>query len=224
VGPQYFQTIGLRLLRGRDFAANDSDSAEQFGILSVSAARTYFPNQDPLGQAMRAGDTTFRIVGVVEDAKYANLREQSPRTAYFGIKAENFCNLVIRGEQDKAAAVRQVRELLKETGKDIRLGEAVLLTEQIDHALVRERLVAMLASFFAVLAAVLVAIGLYGVVEYSAARRTNEIGVRLALGATGPGVLWLLVREAVVLSAIGIAVGIPAALFSSGSLNLCCMA
>ncbi|MGA8030299.1 MAG: ABC transporter permease [Bryobacteraceae bacterium] len=213
VAPDYFRTMGLRLLHGRDFAAGDSSAAEQPGILSASAARTLFPKQDPLGQLLHESkDTTHRIVGIVEDAIYGDLREQSPKTMYLKIEGRPFCNLVIRGELDKAAAASEVRGLLKQTGKDIRLGETVSLTEQIDQALVTERLIALLASFFAALAAALVAIGLYGVVGYSAARRTSEIGVRLALGATRRDVLWLVMREAILLSIIGAAAGIPAAL------------
>ena len=213
VGPQYFQTLGLRFLRGRDFSDHDS-TAESPVILSASAARTYFPGKDPLGEFMQVGVTNARIVGIVDDAKYADLREEPPRTAYFRIKPEDSSTLVVRTGQDKAATLRELREILRQTGKDIRLGESVSLTEQIDRALVSERLVAMLASFFGALAAVLVAIGLYGVVGYSAARRTSEIGVRRALGATGPKVVWLLVREAALLSFIGIAIGIPALLLT----------
>jgi predicted permease len=213
VAPDYFRTMGLRLLRGRDFTASDASSSEQLGILSASAARTYFPKQDPVGQLLHENEkTTYRIIGVADDATYANLREQSPRTIYLKIKAPAFCHLVIRGGLDKAAVVREVRSLLKQTGKEIRLGEAISFTEQIDEALVTERLISLLASFFAALAAALVAVGLYGVVGYSAARRTSEIGVRLALGATRQSVLWLVMREAIVLSLIGVAAGVPAAL------------
>jgi ABC-type antimicrobial peptide transport system permease subunit len=205
--------MGLRLLRGGEFVSNDSAAPEQTGILSVSAARTFFPKQDPVGQLLRQDErATYRIIGVVDDAKYADLREQSPKTIYLKIKGRAFSNLVIRGELDKGAAVSAVRGLLKATGKDIRLGDASSLSEQIDQALVTERLIAILATFFAALAAVLVAIGLYGVVGYSAARRTNEIGVRVALGANRRDVLWLVMREAIFLSVIGAAAGIPAAL------------
>ena len=212
VAPDYFQSLGVRILRGRDFLATESASATvQPGILSASSARTYFPNQDPIGQLLRQDQkTTYRIVGIVEDAKYVDLREQSPRTIYLRIKGSPSCNLVIRGALSKSAAVTEARNLLQKTGKDIRLGESISLTEQIDATLVSERLIALLASFFAVLAALLVAIGLYGVVGYTAARRTSEMGVRLALGATRTQVLWLVMREAVVLSALGAAVGIPA--------------
>lgn len=213
VGTDYFRTMGLRLLRGRDFIASDSSSLEPMGIMSASAARTFFPNQDPLGQLFREDEKeTYRIIGVVEDATYADLRERSPRTLYLNIKGNSFGNLVVRGGLDKAAVVNSVRGLLKKTGKDIRLGDAVSLTEQIDRALVTERLIALLASFFAVLAAALVAIGLYGVVGYTAARRTSEIGVRLALGAPRESVLWLILREGMVLSVVGAAAGLPAAL------------
>ncbi len=215
VALQYFRTMGLRLLRGRDFLPNDPTTGdEREGILSASAARTYFPREDPLGKVLRQDQkTTYRIIGVADDATYADMRERSPRTIYLKSGGDRFANLVIRGPVDKASIISDVRTLLKQSGKDIRLGNAISLTEQIDQTLVTERLVALLATFFAGLAAVLVAIGLYGVVGYSAVRRTSEIGVRLALGATRAEVLWLVLRDALLLSIAGAAAGIPAAIF-----------
>jgi putative ABC transport system permease protein len=157
--------------------------------------------------------TTYRIIGVADDAKYADMRETSPRTIYLKSGGVRFANLVVRGPVDRASIISDVRTLLKRSGEDIRLGNTVSLTEQIDQTLVTERLVALLASFFAVLAAILVAIGLYGVVGYAAVRRTSEIGVRLALGATRPQVLWLVLRDALLLSIAGATAGIPAAIF-----------
>jgi len=220
VTPGYFRTVGSRLLRGRDFTAADANSTEKVALLSASAARTFFPNQDPIGQLLRHdSQTAYRIIGVVDDAKYTSLRDQSPQTLYLPLDPRIFCVMAVRATIDKSAVTADVRQLLKQTGKDIRLGNVLSLTEQIDQTLATERLIALLASFFAALAAVLVAIGLYGVVGYSAARRTSEIGVRLALGAPRQNVRWIVMREAVVLSALGILVGIPAALLCARLAN-----
>jgi len=202
VTPQYFQTLGLKLRQGRDFVAGDSLSPVRAGILSKSAAKTFFPNQNPVGQLLRVDQETFyRIIGEVDDAKYATLREEAPNTIYTKLVAAPFCHLAIRGGLDRAAVVRVIRDLLRATGKDIRLSDSVAMVKQIDRALAAERLIAMLASFYALLAVVLVAIGLFGTVSYSAARRTSEIGVRLALGSTRKAVFWLVLREALIMSA-----------------------
>ncbi len=182
-------------------------------LLSVSAARAFFPEQDPLGKVFREdAKNSYRIVGVVDDAKYADLRQRPPLTLYLKTNGGGDSNyLVIRSQLDRTAMINDVRSRLKRSGKDIRLGSSISLTEQIDQTLVTERLIALLASFFAGLAAVLVAIGIYGVVGYTAARRTSEIGVRLALGETPAGVRWLVLRDALLLSVLGAAVGIPVA-------------
>ncbi len=200
-------------MRGRDFTNRDNDTPQPPGILSASAARTYFPKGDAVGRLLRFDEkTSYRIIGVAEDAKYADVRDQSPRTLYVRVKAPLFCNLVIRGAINKAAAATEVRTRLKKTGKDIRAGSMTTMTEQIDDTLATERLIAMLASFFALLAMLLVAIGLYGVVGYTAARRTNELGVRLALGATPGSVLSLVLREGMLLCLGGVAAGVPTAI------------
>ena len=213
VSPQYFQTLGIKLVRGRDFIGSDSLSSISAGILSRSAAQTLFPGQDPVGQLLRIDETTsYRIVGEVDDAKYASLRDEAPITIYTKTNGFAYSNLAIRAGLDRSTVVREVRRLLKATGKDIRLTEAVAMVEQIDRALLSERLIAMLASFFAMLAIVLVAIGVFGTVGYSATLRTSEIGLRLALGSPRARVLWLVMREALLMSALGLAGGVPIAI------------
>ena len=212
VSPQYFQTLGIKLVRGRDFIGSDSLSSISAGILSRSAAQTLFPGQDPVGQLLRIDETTsYRIVGEVDDAKYASLRDEAPITIYTKTNGFAYSSLAIRAELDRSTVVREVRRLLKATGKDIRLTEAVAMVEQIDRALLSERLIAMLASFFAMLAIVLVAIGVFGTVGYSATRRTSEIGLRLALGSPQARVLWMVMRQALLMSALGLAGGVPIA-------------
>jgi ABC-type antimicrobial peptide transport system permease subunit len=194
----------------------DAKSPDNPALLSASAARMFFPKQDAVGQILRHDrKTNYRIVGIVEDAKYTGLRDQSSQTLYPYLKPNDYAIVAVRSSLDKYAVAAELRQLLKQTGKNIRLGTPITMTEQIDQTLVTERLIALLASFFAVVAGVLVAVGLYGVVGYSAARRTSEIGVRLALGATRESVRWLMMREALLLSSVGVIVGIPAAIVCS---------
>jgi predicted permease len=217
VAPDYFRAMGTRLLLGRDFTDQDAAAnGVRPALLNQRAARTYFPGGDAVGRELRVGkDTQYRIIGVVEDAKYANLRDGAPRTIYKQIAGKDgfgpSWNLVIRTTRDSGLVASAVRSILKASGKDVTMDDLHPMSKQIDAALRTERLVATLASFFAVLAGVLMAIGLYGVLSYTVVRRTSEIGVRLALGATRRGVLWMMLGDALSMAALGTVVGVPAA-------------
>jgi predicted permease len=217
VAPDYFRAMGTKLLLGRDFTDRDAAAnGVRPALLNQRAARTYFPRGDAVGRVLRIDKgTQYRVIGVVEDAKYANLRDEAPRTIYTEIDGKDgfgsSWNLVIRTRRDSALAAPAVRSILKATGKDVTMGELHPMSKQIDDALRTERLVATLASFFAVLAGALLAIGLYGVLSYTVARRTSEIGVRLALGATRRGVLWMMLGDALSLAVLGTVAGVPAA-------------
>ncbi len=206
------------MIAGRDFRESDGASGEKLAILNEFAARTYFPKRSAVGQLLRMGkDDVYRIIGVVADAKYGSLREPAPRTMYRYATAGGKVpfddwTLVIRAEKDTRPVEAAVRRLLRATARDIAIGEVQPFDEVIDASLKTERLVAALAMFFAVLAVALVAIGLYGLMSFTVARRTSEIGVRLALGAAPTRVLGMVLREALAMAAIGLAIGIPAAL------------
>ncbi len=217
VAPDYFRAMGTKLLLGRDFTEQDAAAKDvRPALLNERAARTYFPHGDAVGRMLRIStNTQYRIIGVVEDAKYANLRDGAPRTIYTQIDGKNgfgsSWNLVIRTTRDSGLVASAVRSILKASGKDVTMYNLHPMSEQIDAALRTERLVATLASFFALLAGALMAIGLYGVLSYTVVRRTSEIGVRLALGATRRQVLWMILRNALSMAALGTAVGVPAA-------------
>jgi putative ABC transport system permease protein len=217
VAPDYFRAMGTRLLLGRDFTEQDAAaSGVKPALLNERAARTYFPHGDAVGRVFQIDEETqFRIIGVVEDAKYANLRDGAPRTIYRQIAGTDGMgstwNLVIRTTRDSGLVASAVRSILKATGKNVTMEDLHAMSKQIDDALRSERLVATLASSFAVLAGALMAIGLYGVLSYTVVRRTSEIGVRLALGATRREVLWMMLRDALGMAALGTAIGVPAA-------------
>jgi ABC-type antimicrobial peptide transport system permease subunit len=211
--------MGTAVLRGREFSESDTAATEPVVIINESAARLYYPGEDAVGKEMWLEQPKpYRVVGIVQDAKYASLREEAPRTVYFNFMQEKFVsyvNLAIRASVDKGLVVNAFRSILRSAGKDVRITDAGTMSEQIDQALVRERLVAMLAAFFGILAIALVSIGLYGFMSFAVVRRTGEIGIRLALGALPRRVLGMVMREAVLLAIAGLAIGLPAALFAS---------
>ena len=211
VRSHYFQTAGIRLLEGRDF--NASDAGSHTAILSESAARTFFPAVSAVGRVFRMNaKDEWRIIGVVRDAKYQSLREAAPRTMYMYLEDGAAWNLIIKTAGGIAPVARAVQSIVRASHLDVSVGDATPLDEIIDGGSQIEHMMAVLASFFAVLASLLVAVGLYGVVGYGATRRTTEIGVRMALGATRSRVLWMVMRDSLAFAAIGIAIGIPVSL------------
>jgi predicted permease len=225
VGPKFFDTLGTPLLTGRDFAPQDRPGSPRVAIINQALARRYFAGRNPLGQKLGWGwgkdKQEFEIVGVVGDAKYRNLREDMPPTAYLyalqtGLGDFTFA---VRTAANPSDLLPSIRDLLR--GLDSRLApwDPRTLTEQVDQSLYQEKLISTLSSFFGALALILACIGLYGIMAYAVARRTNEIGVRMALGAQRGQILQMVLREALVLAAIGIAIGLPAAWAATRSIS-----
>jgi putative ABC transport system permease protein len=227
VTPGFFKTMETPLLEGRDFDSTDATSAQPPpAIISKTAAQTYFRGGSAIGQILRINNkASYRVVGVARDAKFATLRGSQARTLYVDAmhnaagpdspftKRTTWC-LTVRSSNSLSLISSTVRSFIKSSGTDIVLTENLPVNEQIDAALRTERTVALLAAFFAAVAALLVAIGLYGLLAFSATRRTTEIGVRFALGASRNGVLWLILKDALLYTLAGTLVGIPAVLVS----------
>lgn len=227
VSPGYFQTMRIPLLQGRDFNSTDiTPSQPPPAIITATAAHTYFPKLPAVGQILRVGkDESYKIVGVVRDSKFANFRDPQSRAIYTDVmhaidtngdvftKRNPSWTLAIRIQGNPAPVFAALRSLIKHSGKDMTVYSHPF-NELIDQGLRTERTMAILATFFATVTAILVALGLYGLLAYTVTRRTTEIGVRLALGATRPGVLWLILKDALLLAALGIVIGIPAVLLS----------
>lgn len=219
-GPGYFHTMGIPFVAGRDFDEHDNLSAPRIAIVNEQFARKIFQGKNPIGRTFRReefGDTPdsqFLVVGVVRNTKYFELREDFQPVAYVP-EAQNGepgpgATFVVRttaplGEfyHNAEAAVAEVHPAI---GVDF-----TVLTAQIQQSLMRDRLMATLAGAFGLLAGLLAVLGLYGVIAYMVARRQNEIGVRIALGATRSRVVGLVLREAVLLLAAGLAIGIALA-------------
>jgi predicted permease len=219
VGSDFFKTAGMHLLAGRSFDESDSAGQEKLAVLNAAAARTYFPTGNAIGRRLVVDSkSAFRIIGVVENAKYAALRDPAPRTMFLpATQAQNMSptammagtewHLLVRADSASGIIGNAVRRFVRASGKDVVVEDALPFDQLLDSSLVTERILAVLAAFFAALAAVLVGIGLYGVLGYTVSRRTSEIGIRMALGAASRDVLWLVLRDAVTVAATGIILG-----------------
>jgi predicted permease len=188
-------------------------------IINQSFARKYLANKNPIGLHMGHADRDdipnlgpgYTIVGVVGDTKYAQLRRATAPIIFFPL-VSNSAHFELRTAENPTALVKNVREIVSHAGDNLPLTNVRTQTEQIDQILFQERLMSRLSCFFGALALVLACIGLYGLLSYEVARRTREIGIRMALGAERVGVLKMVLRETVVLVGTGVGIGLPCAL------------
>jgi predicted permease len=220
VGPAFFAAMGLPLTLGRAFDRNDTPQSPKVAIVNETMARLFFPGESPLGQRFGHSPKSsgeYEIVGVVKDAKYESLREKpTPMAFYPDAQDVKFLgSLIVRYTGDDRALVPAIRRAIADTNRDLPITEVHSLAEQVDGSLVGDKLTARLSSFFGLLALTLASIGIYGVLSYAVARRTSEVGLRMALGAPRATVLWLVMRDVLGPVIIGLAIGVPAALASS---------
>jgi predicted permease len=214
VSPKYFETLRIPLLLGRSFTARDTESAPKVVIVNQTLARRFFGDQNPLGRRLAIGGTNnIAIAGVVRDGKYKDVREKTPELVYlpFEQHLEGWMNLTVRTVGDPAKVIAATRREVQSVDANVPVYNVRTLEAQLDESLSQERLVATLSSWFGAFALLLAAIGLYGVLAYSVTRRINEIGLRMALGAERGGIIWMVLREALLLVSIGVAIGIPLA-------------
>ena len=218
VGPDFFAAMGLPLVQGRTFGPQDTPKSQKVAVISELMAQRFFPNGSPVGKRFSIDHPTSKdaieVIGVVKDAKYVNLKQEFQPIAFYPHSQlpDVLGNLVVRFSGPASSVVPQIRQVIKEANQNLPVDDVVTLSDQIGRSLVQQKLIARLASFFGLLALLLACVGLYGVMSYGVARRTNEIGIRIALGARGRSVLWLVLREALVLVVIGLVVGVLASL------------
>lgn len=222
VGPGFLGTLGMTLLSGRDFTEQDTETAPHVAIINETLARFEFGEQSPIGKRFaRRGETGYpwEIIGVVKDTKDRNLREKDLGVTYTPYRQQvnrlAIMCLAVHTSGNPASVAARVRQELREIDPGLPVLSITTVEEQLNGILLQERLIATLAGLFGVLAVLLACLGLYGVISYTVARRTNEIGIRLALGATRIKVLGMILKESLWLVLAGIVIGVPAALTST---------
>jgi len=215
IGPRYFETLGIPLLRGRDFGLEDSEKARRVAVVNQAMASYYFPNDSPIGKRFELGGSgATEIIGVVRDSKYDNLREEAQRVVYLPFLQDQLSGmtLVVRAVSNPSSLISAIRHEIHTIDNRLPVFDVKTLEQQVDGSMVQERLIATLSGVFGVLALLLASIGLYGIMSYAVVSRTIEIGIRIAIGASQQSVLWMVLRETLILVLAGIVIGLPGAL------------
>jgi predicted permease len=217
IAPRYFETMGIPLLVGRDIGWQDREGSPRVAVINETLARKLFGDLPPLGQRVQhpgsAANEVIEIIGVVADAKYGSLRDPAPATIYepYRSQPQRVMTFVVRSAGNPEALVGAMRDAAATIDRSVPLFDVWTQTTQIDQALRQERLFANLVSGFALLALLLACLGIYGTLSYSVARRTPEIGLRIALGAGRRDVVGLVLRESAGPVAVGALVGVAVA-------------
>jgi predicted permease len=224
VGPDFFRTLGVPVLQGREFAQSDTASSPHVAIINEEFARRFLPNVNPLGHIIgpQGADFPMTVVGVVKDHKYRSIIEDPIPMAWYmyaqiPIIGEMHVELRVHGEP--LAILPSAQKVLQSMDPNLPLIKPMTQREQYDQTISRQLMFARLAEFFGVLAIVLVATGLYGTVAYRVNTRTAEIGVRMALGARRGQLVWMVLRDSLVLTVSGVLAGVPLALILGRSLE-----
>jgi predicted permease len=223
VSPDYFRVMGIPLLAGRAFNQHDISSAPRVSIISEAMARLYFPNQDPLGKQITfgfppgSGETMRKIVGIVGNVHDVALGKNPGAMMYVPYAQAPFwgANLVVKSTLSTSSVAASIRQEVQRIDKDLPVTDVAKMPDLIDASVAQPRFRMFLLGLFAVMALVLAATGIFGVISYSVSRRTNEIGIRVALGASRNTILSMILRETLILTLAGLAVGLPCTLAAS---------
>lgn len=224
VGNGFFSTMGIPLLAGRTFDGHDSQNSPKVAVINESMARRFFPNTSAIGRRFAVGETPdhpgeIEVIGVVKDAKYYRLNEASRMEAYFPCTQNPgfYSDFAVRyaPAANRQEIISSTRRLIAQINPSILVDGVSSLEEQVNYSIATQSLIARLSSFFAIIAVFLACIGIYGLLSYSVARRTSELGIRLALGARSGMLLWMILRESILLLVLGLAIGIPVSLGST---------
>jgi predicted permease len=217
VSSNFFETMEIPILVGRGFTPRDNETAPKVVVINETAAKKYFPNENPVGQRFGTSAETsdqFEIVGVLKDAKYNSVREPAPPTMYvpYAQMRAGTAVIEVRTSGVPSSVTGGVREAVRQVDANLPMMDVSTQLEQIERRFQQEKLFAQAYALFGGLAMLLAAIGLFGLMSYSVSRRTNEIGIRMALGARREHVLRLVMVESMILVVIGVAIGVAIAL------------
>ena len=222
IGTGYFQTMGIPLLRGQDFASRDFTShpgGQPAAIINETMAAHLFPGQNPIGRTIRQDKATYTIIGIARNSKSRTIGEKPSDAAYLFLnaapeKATSFfgTTILVKTSMDPRVLESSVRQQIAALDPNMAVFNTETMQEHVDKSLLIPRISALLLGIFGAIGLTLAAIGLYGVMSYSVRRRTREIGIRMALGAKRPTVLRMILRQGLILTAIGLAIGLIIAL------------
>ena len=213
VSPNFFETMEIPLLIGRGFTAGDHETAPKVVVINEAAARKYFPGVNPIGQKVGTSvesTSQLEIVGVLKDAKYSSVRDSAPPTMYMPYLQRMIggAMMQVRTAGNPAAVTSAIREAVRQADPNMPMMDVSTQLEQVERRFQQEKLFAQACTLFGGLAMLLASIGLFGLMSYSVSRRTNEIGIRMALGAQRRHVLGLVLTESMLLVVVGIVIGI----------------
>ena len=221
VGPKYFSTVGMQLLEGRDFSDRDAEKAPLVAIINEAMVRRYFAGRSAIGQRFGSGTYDREIIGVVRDARVSSVQEAPVPMAYYFLpqRMAPAETMEVRTAADPRWSIEEVRKVVTDVDPNLPIISVTTLSDQVNENVTQERLVAFLTFVFGGLALGLACFGLYGVMSYAVARRTPELGVRMALGASRQQVLWNILLESFGLVGLGLAVGLPLVVAASKLLS-----
>ncbi len=219
VGPRFLTTMQIPILAGREIDEHDLAGSTPVAVISERLARTYFGNENPVGRRITFADENrdLEIVGVSGNVRYGDLKEGNPMTVFIAVSqfSPDGMTYALRTAGDPLRYVKSVYEIVRKADSRIPIANVVTQAAEIDRTISQEITFAKLCTGFAILALLIACVGLYGTMSYSVARQVGEIGIRMALGAQRSAVVWMVLRRVLLLAAVGLAIGMPAAFSAS---------
>ena len=218
IGDGYFKTMQIPILVGRTFDARDTSTSQHVAVVSEHVAKGLFPPGEVVGKHFKLDDKDVEVIGIAKDVKFASLQEKQPQYINYlpyEQRPWGYGDFEVRYTGDLAVVSKEVQDAIHNVNHSIRITHVTTLEDQVARTITNQRLVAQLSAFFGLLAVFLSCIGIYGLMSYVVSRRTNEIGIRMALGAARTSITWMVMREIVLLVAVGIAIGVPVTVVGS---------